>query len=213
MADNMLKLNDDKTDVIFFHSKHSKRTIHLPSLRMGNDVIPPSSSVRNLGVLFDSYLSMENHINLISRSCYNQLHIIGRICPSLNEEVTKSLVHSLVTSCLDYCNALLNGTSCSSIKRLQRVQNTAARIITRTRRYEHITPVLRDLHWLPIHRRIDYKLILHVFRILNDQSPSYMSDLVKRYCQLGHYGPKVIFLYSFLILKKSHMEIVLLVLQ
>ncbi|PIK38386.1 putative RNA-directed DNA polymerase from mobile element jockey-like [Apostichopus japonicus] len=72
MADNMLKLNDDKTDVIFFHSKHSKRTTHLPSLRMGNDVIPPSSSVRNLGVLFDSYLSMENHINLISRSCYNQ---------------------------------------------------------------------------------------------------------------------------------------------
>ena len=130
-------------------------------------------SVRNLGVVFDRTMSMEKHSCSVSRSCYAHMRNIG--------QMRRSLIHSPVTSRLDYCNVLLCGASSSTTKKLQLVQNTAARIITRTSRWEHISPVLRDLHWLPIKRRIEHKVIMHTFRALHGQSLSYIEDLMKVY--------------------------------
>ncbi len=89
----------------------------------------------------------------------------------------------IMTSRLDYCNALLGGCSARLINKLQMVQNAAARVLTRTRKYDHISPVLSTLHWLPTKHRIDFKILLITYKALNGLAPQYLSDL------LSHYSP------------------------
>ena len=81
----------------------------------------------------------------------------------------------------DYCNSLYTGLDQSSLRRLQLVQNAAARLLTSTRRREHITPVLASLHWLPIKFRIYFKVLLFAFKCLNGLAPLYLSDLLEAY--------------------------------
>jgi hypothetical protein len=90
-------------------------------------------------------------------------------------------MQGLVLSRLDYCNALYGGLANTLIMKLQRVQNMAARIITRTGKYEHITPVLIDLHWLPISRRIQFKILVYTYKSLNQLAPEYLCDMVNIY--------------------------------
>ncbi len=82
-----------------------------------------------------------------------------------------------MTSRLDYSNALLSGCSAHSINKLQMVQNAAVRVLTRTRKYDHICPVLSTLHWLPIKQRIDFKILLITYKALNGLAPQYLSEL------------------------------------
>ena len=96
-------------------------------------------------------------------------------------EACRSLIQSTVTSRLDYCNVLLHNLPKNLLNRLQLVQNSCARLITGTRRHEHITPVLIELHWLPVESRIRYKVLLHTFKALKGQAPDYLCDLVKKY--------------------------------
>ncbi|KAL0153117.1 hypothetical protein M9458_051573 [Cirrhinus mrigala] len=91
------------------------------------------------------------------------------------------LVHAFMTSRLDYCNALLGGCPASSINKLQIVQNAAARVLTRSRKYDHITPILKSLHWLPIRFRISYKIALLTYKALNGLAPAYLTSLLPRY--------------------------------
>ena len=86
--------------------------------------------------------------------------------------------HKNVMSCLDYCNALLIGIQQDLIAKLQRLQNSAARIVSRTRKYEHITPVLIKFHWLPIKFRIQFKVLLLVYKALNGLAPKYIKELL-----------------------------------
>ncbi len=106
------------------------------------------------------------------------LRNIGRIRKYLNTDTTKLVVHSLVTSRLDQLNALLYGVP---THKLQRAQNTAARIITRTRKYDHITPVLRSLHWLPVHYRSQFKILCLAIKALNSLAPSYIRYMLSLY--------------------------------
>ncbi len=82
---------------------------------------------------------------------------------------------------LDYCNALLGGCPASSINKLQIVQNAAARVLTRSRKYDHITPILQSLHLPPIKLRISYKILLLAYKALNDLAPAYLTNLLSRY--------------------------------
>ena len=91
---------------------------------------------------------------------------------------TERLVHAFVTSHLDYCNSLLAGLPYSHIAPLQRIQNTAARLITRNKKSEHITPVIQSLHWLQIHQRIIFKILLFVYKIKHDLAPSFLKAAV-----------------------------------
>src|SRR4029434_2008043 len=84
----------------------------------------------------------------------------------------------------EYCNALLSGCSNNSKKSLQLIQNAAARTLTRTKKYEHIPPVLASLHWLPVKSRIDFKVLLLTYKALNDLAPNYLKELVVPYCPL-----------------------------
>ena len=181
MNTNMLKLNTDKTEVMLFTSKANAKYVENVSVKIGKSLIQSTDHVRNLGAIFSPSMEMEHQINSVCRSAYFHLRNIGHIRKYLTVDATKSLVNALVTSRLDYCNALLIGVPNTVLSKLQRVQNTAARIITRTPRWNHITPVLKDLHWLPVCYRIQFKILTHTYTALNGQSPSYLKDMLEVY--------------------------------
>ncbi len=134
------------------------------------DVCPvPSSTVKNLGVILDSNLSFENHISHVTKTAFFHLRNIGKLRNMLSVSDAEKLVHAFMTSRLDYCNALLGGCP-DLINKLQIVQNAAARVLTRSRKYDHINPILQSLHWLPIKFRISYKILLFTYKALNDYS-------------------------------------------
>ena len=121
---------------------------------------------------------MESQVTNICKSAHFHLRNIGSIRHVLTESSSAQLVHALISSRLDYCNSLLNGIPDSQIKRLQKVQNNAARVVCRIRKYDHITPTLQSLHWLPVKSRIQFKTLLLTYQSLHGRSPSYLSDLL-----------------------------------
>ncbi len=100
---------------------------------------------------------------------------------TLSVSDAEKLVNAFMTSRLDYCNALLGGCPASSINKLHIVQNAVARVLTRSRKYDHITPILQSLHWLPIKFCIIYKILLLAYKALNDLAPAYLTNLLSRY--------------------------------
>ena len=99
----------------------------------------------------------------------------------LSYDTCKILIHAFVTARIDYCNSLLYGQPKCILKRLQKVLNSAARLIHLTSRYEHVTPLLIQLHWLPIEQRITFKIAVITFKALHGAAPSYITDLIKPY--------------------------------
>ena len=124
---------------------------------------------------------MEQNACAITKSCFHQIRNIGRIRSYITENAFKALVCFLVASRMDYGNALMHGVNASIVSKPQRVQNTAARLIIRKKKYEHITPTLVALHWLPFKFRCQYKLLLYAFKALQGLAPSYLGDLIHFY--------------------------------
>ena len=109
------------------------------------------------------------------------LRRISKVRRFLSRSSTEILVHAFISSILDNCNSLLIGIQDKDIAKLQRIQNSAARLVSLCKEYEHITPILKGLHWLPIKYRIVYKILLLTFNCLSGQSPQYLQDLVIPY--------------------------------
>ncbi len=139
-----------------------------------------SSTVKNQGVILDSNLSFENHIYHVTKTAFFHLRNIAKVRNMLSVSDAEKLVHAFMNSRLDYCNALLGGCPASSINKLQIVQNAAARVLTRSRKYYHITPILQSLH-CPIKFHIIYKILLLAYKALNDLAPAYLTNLLSRY--------------------------------
>lgn len=180
MANSFLKLNDSKTEVIIFGTKHKLMQLPNLALHIGDNIIKPSESARNIGAYFDSTLSMKKHVSFISKGAWYHLRLISQIRPYLTIEAAKILMHSFVSSRLDNFNSLLYGISKQELSKLQRIQNAAARVVTGTRRDSHITPILCKLHWLPVQQRIYYKILLLTYKGLNGKAPKYICDLLVR---------------------------------
>ena len=182
MNSNRLKLNADKTQIIWLGTRQQLSKVSSEDFVLGtsfNYSISPSDSVNNLGFIFDSNMNFSKQIINSCKLCFFQLRQLRSIRRSLTTEATALIVHAFINSRLDYCNSLLYGISDCLLNKLQRVQNAAARLIANKRKYDHITPVLRDtLHWLPIPQRIDYKLSMLVFKGLNGMGPQYLSELL-----------------------------------
>ncbi len=114
---------------------------------------------------------------LDTKTAFFHLRNISKLWNMLSVSDAEKLVCAFMTSRLDYCNALLGGCPASSINKLQIVQNAAARVLTRSRKYGHITPILQSLHWLPVKFRISYKILLLAYKALNDLAPAYLTNL------------------------------------
>ena len=180
MSANMLKMNNQKTEVLVIHPARVKPRLH-PTINIGQSEITPASSVRNLGVIMDQHAMLDEHIRKICSVAYFHLYSISKIKPFLSKTVLERLVHALITSKLDYCNSLLHGLPATKLDQMQRVQNAAARMITGTKKFDHITPVLKSLHWLPIVQRIKFKVLLLTFKALHGLAPVYLQDLITPY--------------------------------
>uniref|UniRef100_A0A8C6NJ32 Reverse transcriptase domain-containing protein n=1 Tax=Nothobranchius furzeri TaxID=105023 RepID=A0A8C6NJ32_NOTFU len=152
MSVKFLKFNDKKTEVMIFGSPTETPNVFVDSLAQ---FVKPT--VANLGVKVDCDLKFEHQIKAVVKSGFFHLRQLAKIKPILSQQHFETVIHAFVTTRLDYCNALYIGVSASCISHLQRVQNAAARLLTGTRKFEHISPVLASLHWLPISFRIHFK--------------------------------------------------------
>ena len=160
MTRNLLKSNGDKTEILIATSKKFKNLSTVDRVTLDSAALYPSANIRNLGAVFDNTMDMEAFINSKCKAARYSLRNISRVRKSLTMDACKTLVQAYVTSKLDYCNSLLYGLPSSLVNRLQKVQNSAARVISLTPKWSHITPVRAALHWLPVQQRIDYKLLL-----------------------------------------------------
>lgn len=180
MASNRLKLNTEKTQVIWIGSWQLRRQLSRdPTIKLGTSWIQTQETVVDLGVLIDGELSMKEHIQRTCSSSFYQLRQIWRVRKSLPRKALETLVHAFVTSRLDYCNGALYGISESGVMKLQSVMRTAARLISGRRKFDSITPYIRDiLHWLPVKQRVEYKLCVMVYRCLHGDAPKYLEEML-----------------------------------
>src|SRR6218665_2536433 len=148
-------------------------------LNLGPDCsINPSDVVCDLGVLLDNTLSLKSQIASITKSCFFHLRRIRQVKKSLIENCLRTLVQALVISRLDYCNSVLYGLPASILQPLTTVLHCAAKLIKNLSPRDHVTPTIRELHWLPIPARINFKICLLMYRVYTNSSPSYFSSLV-----------------------------------
>ncbi len=154
------------------------------TLFIDNCLVNFSTQVKSLGVIFDGLLSFGSHISNISHSAFFHLRSIARLRSSLSQDSTEVLIHALVTYRIDYCNSLLVGIPEKQFHRLQLIQNSAARIVINSRSFDHISPNLFQLHWLPFHYRVHFKIVLLTYKALHNLAPHYLSDLLHLYTPL-----------------------------
>lgn len=175
-----LQLNAGKTELLWFGTASQLRQLpqQCRTITVNHTVIEPSDVVRNLGVWIDANLSMREHVSRVARTCFFHLRRLRSLRHQLGQDVSARLVTSLVLQRLDYCNAILAGLPKNTLSSLQRVLHTAARIVLNLRPCDHVTPALRELHWLPVVERIDYKLCLLVHKTLVGHAPQYIADLI-----------------------------------
>jgi len=176
LKSSRLRLNPAKTQFMWLGSAQQRAKvehIEIPLLSARFHVV---DTARNLGVVFDSQLSMSEQVASVCRGGYYQLRQLRPLTKCMSKDAIKTLTHAFITSRLDYCNSLYYGISDGLMNRLQSVQNAAARLVMGVGRREHITPVLRQLHWLPVRRRVQYKLATLVYRSLTGTAPAYLSE-------------------------------------
>jgi len=126
--------------------------------------------------MVESQLNMSAHVSAVSRSCLFQLRQLRTVRHSLSMDAAKTLASAFISSRLDYCNSLLASATSGLLTKLQSVQNTTARFVTMSRKFDHITPMLRDLHWLPIRRRMTFKVATLLDKCLHGFAPPYLAE-------------------------------------
>ena len=181
MNTNFLLLNPAKSEMLLVGPAKHTHLFNNLTLNLDSCSITHKPTVRNLGVIFDSSLSLLPHIKNITKSAFFHLRNVAKIRPILSRPDAETLVHAFITSRIDYCNALFSGLPSTVTNGLRLVQNAAARLLTRKRKFDHITPTLIALHWLPIPARADFKVLLLTYKALNGLAPTYMSSLIERY--------------------------------
>ena len=131
--------------------------------------------------MFDNNLTMKDHVSLLCRTVNFHLRNLNRIRSYIDRSTCAHAVRSLILSRLDYGNSLLGGLSATDTQRLQKLQNRAARLIYQVSRRTSATPLIRELHWLPVQQRIEFKVLVHVYNCVNGSSPIYLQDLLSFY--------------------------------
>ena len=180
-AANMLRLNDNKTELMLVSSKRTKHVHNLPySITIGNAQIPFKQSVKNLGFTLDCHLTMNAHVTNTARTCYFELRRLASIRRFLTSTATATLVSAFVLSRIDYCNSLLFGSTHDVTSQLQWIQNYAARVILCLQMSSSITIHLKSLYRLPVKVSSTYKIACLCYHCHSSAAPSYVTDMLHK---------------------------------
>ena len=136
----------------------------------------PVSSAKDLGIILNNNLTYDQHIYQLTSSCMTKLCQINRVKNSFDGDTLRTIIFALVLRKLFYCSTVWSNTSATNIKRLQAVHNFAFRIITITKKFEHITPALRELKWLPVNEHLHYRDTVMTFRCMKGLACASLSE-------------------------------------
>ena len=179
---NGLALNPSKSDAIQFEAGRGRKpAANVPTINVSGVAVQTAGTVKSLGVTLDRQLSFDQHVDNVCKACYFHIRALRHVRDSLPDDVAKTVAVSIVASRLDYCNALYFGMSSANFDKLQKVQNTLARIVMKQKKFDHITPSLIHLHWLPIRQRVTFKIATITHKLLHTHRPAYLCDLVSDY--------------------------------
>ena len=176
---NYLLINPDKTKLVFFGTRQLVSKLPDVSVPFLGQQLIPESSAKDLGVILDSSLTFSSHISSLSSSLLSSLCQISRVRHLFSKEALCIMINSLVFSKLFYCSTVWSGTYKQNIHKLQLMHNFAARILTDTRKYDHITPALKDLGWLTVEEQLRLRDVILMYKCVNNVVPGYLS------CKLG----------------------------
>ena len=177
-ATEQVKIDQDKTEFFVISSQSHQKHLQNVSITLDDVVLKPSPSVRILGVVFNSQMTTDDQIINVSRNIRYHLRNLGRIRKYLDESSAHDAVRALVLSRLDYCNSLLYGTTSQNLQCLQLLQNHAAKLVLNKPKFTRVAPHLNDLHWLPISKRIEFKIATFAYKALHNEVPAYLSELL-----------------------------------
>jgi hypothetical protein len=179
---NGMLLNPDKSEVLLVARRPNAAKFASGSgINVAGSLVAYSVQLKSLGVTLDQELTFDQHVsNIVKVSNFN-IRALRHIRPMLDRTVANTVACSIVSTRLDYCNSLLYGTSAKNIQKLQRVQNALARVVSGARKFDHIKPILRELHWLPVAQRVQYKVALITHKVLNTGQPHYLNSLMTEY--------------------------------
>ena len=181
-SNNKLNMNPDKTLFIAFVPPYYNTLIDNINIKIGSSDINVGSSVTNLGVRLDSNLKMTAQTSRLIISCAYQLKLVNSIRSSLDVQVAERVVNAIFTPRLDYCNFFFAGLAVQDFTRLQKLQNAAARCVLMRQRDFSAKDVLCVLHWLPVRKRVHYKLLLLTYKTLNGTASEYLGNQLQDYC-------------------------------
>ena len=176
---NHLLINPDKTKLVLFGTRQLVSKLPDVNVPFLGQQLRLVSSAKHLGVIVDSGLTFSNHISSLSSSLLFSLCRISRIRHLFSKEVLYIMINSIVLRKSFYSSAVWSGSYKQNIQKLQLLQNFAARILTETRKYDHITPVLKALGWLTIEEQLWLRDVTMIYKCVNDSVPAYIS------CKIG----------------------------
>ena len=176
MLSDKLKLNDNKTEFLIIGTSQQLAKVDISCRQVGDSDISPVSVARNIGSWFYSKLTMKTHITKTCSFSFYYIYNIRSIRKYLFKHCTDTLIHAFITSRIDYCNSLLYGLPDCQINKLQRVQNACARLVCNESKFCNITPLLVNFHLHPVRYRIEFKVLLITFKVLNGLAPSYLTQ-------------------------------------
>ncbi len=179
---NKLKLNPGKTEFLLIgHEQQRRKYLSKFPLQLMDNLVEPTKTARNLGFVFDQNFNFSSHVSAICRSCRYHIRDLRRIRRCLNLANAKTLAVALVSSRLDYCNSLLYGCAKKHLTKLQRIQNSLARVVTKSLPLTPSLPLLQSLHWLPVKSRIEFKICLLTYKTLKEKQPVYLHSMLAPY--------------------------------
>ena len=180
MDEMRLKLNPDKTEFILFGNQVQLDKTVTKEFKACEDIISCSNNAKVLGTVFDKNMKMVSHVNLKCKTALFNYRKIREIRQYLNRDSCETLVLSLVISHLDYNNSVLIGISDYLLKRFQRIQNMCAKLVLNRKKYDSSTEALKELHWLRIYLRIQFKTLCMTHKCLYSVAPDYLKNLLIR---------------------------------